>query len=259
MSKNSDLSVRLGAAVVMIAVAFAAMWFGGWVFWLLVSVGALLMLSEWAGLVGAHGQRKIAQYALTVPLALAAPPPLVMGPNWFVAGVMIGAAFFTAAVTRNGRLGLGVAYVGLPALALVFLRSQEPWTMGLLLTFWGMGLVWACDSGAYFAGRAIGGPKLAPSISPNKTWAGFFGGVAGATVGALGVHILFGLPFALVLATPLLAALAQAGDLYESHLKRVAGVKDSGTLLPGHGGLLDRLDGLVAVAPVAALLVLLLT
>lgn len=257
--KNSDLPVRLGAALAMIGVAFAAMWFGGWIFWLLISVGALLMLSEWAGLVDGKAQRKLAQYALTVPLALAAPPSLAMGPSWFVAGLMIGAAFFTAAVTRNGRLGWGVAYVGLPALALLYLRAQEPWTNGLLLTFWAMGLVWACDSGAYFAGRAIGGAKLAPSISPNKTWAGFIGGVIAATVGAFGVHLLFGLSLSLVFATPFLAMLAQAGDLYESHLKRCAGVKDSGKLLPGHGGLLDRLDGLVAVAPAAALLVILLT
>ena len=107
-----------------------------------------------------------------------------------------------------------------------------------------------------FAGRAIGGPKLAPLISPNKTWAGFFGGVATAGVFAALLVIGFGLPVILALATPFLAMLAQVGDLFESHLKRCAGVKDSGNLLPGHGGILDRLDGLVAVAPFAALLVL---
>jgi len=256
--KNSDLPVRLGAALAMIGGALAAMWFGGFVFWLLVAIGALLMLSEWAGLVGAVPQRRIAQYALTVPLALMCPPPIAMGPSWLVLGLILGAAFFIAAVSRNGRLGWGVAYVGIPALSLVFLREQEPWTNGLLLVFWAMALVWACDSGAYFAGRAIGGPKLAPSISPNKTWAGLAGGIAGASAAAWGMVILFGLPSNLALVTPLLAVLAQLGDLYESHLKRCAGVKDSGNLLPGHGGLLDRLDGLVAVAPAAALLVLLL-
>lgn len=255
----SDLPLRLGVALALIAVAFTAMYLGGWVFWLLVSVGALLMLSEWAGLVQGQKHRRIAQLALTIPLALACPPPLAMGPGWFVLELVLGAALLIAAISRNLRLGWGVLYVGLPSLALLYLRAEEPWTMGLLLTFWAMGLVWACDSGAYFAGRAIGGPKLAPAISPNKTWAGFIGGVIAATVGALGVRFLFGLPFPLVLATPFLAMLAQAGDLYESHLKRVAGVKDSGNLLPGHGGLLDRLDGLVAVAPAAALLVILLT
>jgi phosphatidate cytidylyltransferase len=113
------------------------------------------------------------------------------------------------------------------------------------------------DTFAYFTGRAIGGPRVAPAISPNKTWAGFVGGIAAAALFAGVLVVLFGLPVALALATPVLAVLAQAGDLYESHLKRIAGVKDSGDLLPGHGGLLDRLDGLVAVAPVAALLVIL--
>lgn len=95
-----------------------------------------------------------------------------------------------------------------------------------------------------------------PAISPNKTWAGFLGGIAGATLFAFVLVWLCGLPAALAWATPVLAVLAQLGDLFESHLKRVAGVKDSGNLLPGHGGMLDRLDGLVATAPVAALLVL---
>ncbi|RYY38980.1 MAG: phosphatidate cytidylyltransferase, partial [Sphingomonadales bacterium] len=121
--------------------------------------------------------------------------------------------------------------------------------------FWAMALVWACDIGAYFAGRTIGGPKLMPSVSPNKTWAGLVGGVSAAAVFGL-VLTMWGLPMLLALATPVLAVLAQAGDLYESHLKRRAGVKDSGSVLPGHGGVLDRLDGLVPVAPVAALLVL---
>lgn len=251
----SDLPLRLGVALVMIAIALLAIWLGGWPFWLLVTVGALLMVSEWAGLVGGEARRKLAQYALTVPLALAFPPPLAMGPSWLVFGLVIAAALFIASATRNGRLGWGIAYVGVPAVALLFLRSQPD---GLLLTFWAMALVWACDTGAYFAGRSIGGPKLAPSISPNKTWAGFVGGVVAAAAAAWAMVHLFGLPPVLALVTPVLAAMSQGGDLYESHLKRAAGVKDSGKLLPGHGGLLDRLDGLVAVAPAAALLVILL-
>jgi len=255
MSLGSDLMTRLGVALALIGLAFAALWFGGAVFWLVLVVGALLMMTEWGGLVGAtQRQRRIAQYALSVPLAAMAPMPIALGASFFTLGLVGGAAFFTAAVTRNGRLGWGVAYIGLPVLALLFLRAQDN---GLLLTLWAMALVWACDSGAYFAGRAIGGAKLAPAISPNKTWAGFIGGIASAALFAA-VLTRFGLPVALALATPALAVLAQAGDLYESHLKRLAGVKDSGNLLPGHGGLLDRLDGLVAAAPAAALLVILL-
>jgi phosphatidate cytidylyltransferase len=172
-------------------------------------------------------------------------------------GLLIGAVFFIGAVTRRPPLAGGVLYAGLPVLSLLALREQDP--NGLLYTFWAMALVWACDSGAYFAGRAIGGPKLAPQISPNKTWAGFIGGVISAGLFAGLLSYWFSLPLVLTVATPLLAALAQMGDLFESHLKRLAGVKDSGNLLPGHGGIMDRLDGLVVVAPVAALLVLVLT
>lgn len=251
--KNADLPTRALVGAVLIAVAAAALWWGGFAFWLLLAVAGILMIHEWGGLHGADArQRKLAQYALTVPLAIMA--PVAAGPGFLAFGLVLGAMFFVATVTRNGMLGAGEVYVGLPVLALLVLREQDS---GLLLAFWAMALVWACDIGAYFAGRAIGGPKLFPAVSPNKTWAGFFGGVAAAGLFAL-ILMIFGLRWPLVAVTPFLAALAQAGDLYESWLKRRAGVKDSGNLLPGHGGVLDRLDGLVPVAPVAALLVLVL-
>jgi len=161
-------------------------------------------------------------------------------------GLIFAAFFFLVIVTRKVQLALGAFYVGLPILSLIWLRAQE-W--GFTLTFWTMALVWACDSGAYFAGRLIGGPKLAPQISPNKTWAGLFGGIAGATLfGIVMYRITHGSPL-MIYAAWWLAILAQAGDLFESHLKRQAGVKDSGNILPGHGGVMDRLDGLVLVAP----------
>ncbi len=248
--KNADLGTRAVVGLALVVIAAAALWFGDFAFWLLVTLAALVMIHEWGGLHGATaGQKKLAQYALMVPLAILS--PLAAGPGFLALGLVLGAGFFLASVTRSGALGAGAAYVGLPVLALLFLRDQPD---GVLLTFWAMALVWTCDIGAYFAGRAIGGAKLMPSVSPNKTWAGLFGGVIAAAAFGL-VLTLWGLPTMLALATPLLAILAQAGDLYESHLKRRAGVKDSGTILPGHGGVLDRLDGLVPVAPVAALLV----
>jgi phosphatidate cytidylyltransferase len=253
--KSSDFAVRLVVGLALIGLAFAALVAGGLGFWLVVTVVALLMMGEWADLAGAKpGQKRLSQYALTVPLAIMA-PGLAAGPGFLALGLIGGALFFVGAVTRNPRLAGGILYVALPVLALMVLRETPG--QGLLLTFWAMALVWACDSGAYFAGRAIGGPKLAPQISPNKTWAGFVGGVVTAGVFAGVLVALFELPLVLAVATPFLAVLAQLGDLYESNLKRRAGVKDSGNLLPGHGGVLDRLDGLVAVAPVAALLVLL--
>ncbi|MGK6319909.1 phosphatidate cytidylyltransferase [Sphingomonas sp. DT-204] len=249
----SDLAVRSVVGLVLVALAMAALWAGGFAFWLVLVVMALLMTVEWAALRGGtRRERRIAQFSLSVPLAIMAPAPLAAGPSFFVLGLIAGAAFFAAAATRRSAIGGGILYIGVPVLALLLLREQDD---GLLLAFWAMALVWATDIGAFFAGRMIGGPRLAPILSPNKTWAGLIGGVIAAALFAFALHVWAGLPFHLAAATPMLALLAQAGDLYESWLKRRAGVKDSGNLLPGHGGLLDRLDGLVAVAPAAALLV----
>jgi phosphatidate cytidylyltransferase len=250
-ARLSELQLRILVGVALIAVASAALAFGGVAFWVLCVVLALLMMAEWADLVGAPAQgKRLAQFALSVPLAIMA-PLLGAGPGFLALGLLAGAAFFVVIVTRHQRLALGVLYVGLPVLGLLLLRRQSE---GVVFTLWALALVWACDIGAYFAGRAIGGPKLAPKISPNKTWAGLGGGVVAASLLAAAMHWQYGLPWRLTLATPALAVLAQAGDFYESWLKRRAGVKDSGNILPGHGGVLDRLDGLVPVAPVAAFL-----
>ncbi len=246
-----DLGRKTLVALLLLALAIPAIWFGGLAFWLLAVVGGVLMMGEWADLHQVSPpQRRMAQFALSVPLAILA--PIAAGPGPLVFGLVAGAAFFLSATTRNAGLGWGAVYVGLPVMALVLLREQPN---GLLLTLWTMSLVWATDIGAYFSGRAIGGPKIAPSISPKKTWAGLVGGAVAATGLAFALHIWVGLPFRFVTITPLLAVLAQVGDFYESWLKRRAGVKDSSNLLPGHGGVLDRLDGLVPVAIVAALLV----
>jgi phosphatidate cytidylyltransferase len=150
--------------------------------------------------------------------------------------------------------GLGVPYVGLPALALVVLRDDANW--GLLAILWILFIVWAADTFAYFAGRIIGGPKLAPAISPKKTWAGLGGAMAGAAL-LSAVIAWFAVPGSigpLMVLAAVLAVVEQGGDLFESSLKRHFGAKDSGDLIPGHGGAIDRVDGLVAVAVAAALI-----
>ena len=141
---------------------------------------------------------------------------------------------------------LGFAYALIPALALLWLRDRAP--QGLELLLWVFIVTWTTDIGAYFAGRAIGGPKLAPRISPNKTVAGLVGGMASAGLAGFAWAQFTMLPGVLAWLAPAFAAAAQGGDLFESWLKRRAGVKDSGHWLPGHGGALDRLDGLVVVA-----------
>lgn len=148
----------------------------------------------------------------------------------------------------------GFIYSLVAAVALLWVRDRAD--SGLQLTFWLFAVVWSLDIGAYLAGRTIGGPKLAPTISPAKTWAGLYGGVAAATlIGGLWVWFAY-LPLILVVLAPLFAVVAQVGDLFESWMKRRAGVKDSGTWLPGHGGVFDRLDGLMPVAILTALAVL---
>lgn len=150
----------------------------------------------------------------------------------------------------------GFFYALAPAIALLWIRDRYQFdgvAMGTELLLWVFIVTWSVDIGAYFAGRTIGGPKLAPAISPNKTWAGLIGGmVAAALFGGLWAMLLH-LPSALLWLAAPFALAAQGGDLFESWMKRRAGVKDSGTWLPGHGGALDRLDGLVVVAILTAL------
>lgn len=181
----------------------------------------------------------------------------VLGGYVFAVLVAAAAAMIFVEWTRMVRgWGLGwqlggFAYALVPALALLWIRERAPHDLMLLL--WVFIVTWSTDIGAYFAGRAIGGPKLAPSISPNKTWAGLIGGMfAAALLGGYWANFT-GLSPKLLWLAPLFAVGAQGGDLFESGLKRRAGVKDSGTILPGHGGVMDRLDGLVVVASLTAL------
>ena len=145
----------------------------------------------------------------------------------------------------------GFFYALLPALSLLWIRERD--AHGLYLLVWVFIVTWATDIGAYFAGRAFGRRKLAPSISPGKTIEGLYGGIAAAALLAGAWAVGTGLGTPLLALAPILAVAAQAGDLFESKMKRQAGVKDSGTWLPGHGGVLDRLDGLVPVAVLTAL------
>lgn len=147
----------------------------------------------------------------------------------------------------------GFAYALAAAIALLWIRDRAD--NGLALLLWLFIVVWMVDIGGYFAGRVIGGPKLAPRISPNKTWAGLYGGVAAATILGGGWAMYTGLPAILLLLAPLFAVAAQGGDLFESWMKRRAGIKDSGDWLPGHGGVFDRLDGLLPVAILTGLAV----
>ncbi len=170
------------------------------------------------------------------------------GYPWFDLLIAIGATlalFEWYRLCKGWRLGATVA-------SLFWLRDEPEWGRATML--WLMASVVAVDSGAYFAGRIIGGPKLVPLISPNKTWAGLGGGmVASAAVGPIAALILQANVFTLIVWGALVAPVAQFGDILESAVKRYFGVKDSGSIIPGHGGILDRIDGLMMAAIVLAL------
>jgi phosphatidate cytidylyltransferase len=264
---GSDLATRFTAAVVMIALASVAIYLDGWVFRLLLAAGAAVMMIEWGDMhrvprpwswVGAVllAAPTLALPEFLFPAAEAQPAALdssVLQPVWLGLGATAAIGLLFGVFSRRLGMGWGYAYVGLPSFALAALN----WAW-FELVFWLMLVTWSTDIFAYFAGRSIGGPKLAPRISPNKTWAGLIGGMAGAgIVGALAGRLLDLDPVFLWVGAGL-GLLAQLGDLYESRLKRRHGVKDSGSLIPGHGGVLDRVDGLLPVA-MATLLLLMVT
>jgi len=244
--------VVLGAVVVLAVTAGAAS------FILLVAAMALILAWEWArltgdGRFGALGAVQAAATLLVVAVAvMLGPAPAVL-----VAALASGALLLQARLAGGAGapwLSLGPLYIGLPCIALLWLRSVEPG--GERLVLWLLVTVWAADSTAYFAGRLIGGPKLAPRLSPRKTWAGLGGAVAGGiAVGIVAAGWVADSPpvVALVVAGTLIALVEQAGDLLESAVKRHFGVKDASGLIPGHGGLFDRVDGLLAAAPALAL------
>jgi phosphatidate cytidylyltransferase len=265
VSGEPGLTLRVLSALAMMPVALGLVVLGGWPFACLVGLAAVLMAVEWrqltlarfGGLGGGLAGASVACLGLAVVLLAGSGLPFEA-----LLALLGGALIAGLIAWRLGApplwIGLGAAYLALPALALIWLRGLPQF--GLQIVVWLLAVVWTTDILAYLVGRNVGGPRLAPSISPGKTWSGLCGGVlaaalaGGVTAWAIGserVAQAAGLG-------GLVAIVSQIGDLIESTLKRRAGVKDSGTLIPGHGGVLDRLDGLILAAPVLALLALML-
>ncbi len=254
-----NLVIRALSGLVLATVAVGAVIAGNQFLLVLLAVGAILLSIEWA-VMSTPG----AKIRMATSIAVAILVTLVIGYlnhyriAWIVGAV---AAALVALIARGagGRpadAAFGVAYIGIPCLALMWLRAREPsfpptWTLLLFA------VTWFADSLAFIIGSLLKGPKLWPRVSPNKTWSGFFGGLAGATGAAMALNYALptGLSPAGAAVVGLVGGLAtMGGDLLESILKRRFGVKDSGDLIPGHGGLLDRVDGLMfAVLAVAAL------
>ena len=259
MPATRSAAGQLGSRVIvggfLAAVAIADIWVGGPAFAVMVAAFVCLVFWEWGVMHGLPPKlRWLGVAVLLAASALAAlAQPLEGLAVLAVATVALLALSAGARLQGKRWISTGLLYAGLPAVALIWMRAQPD---GFALVMWTMAIVWATDIGAYFAGRGIGGPKLWPAISPNKTWAGLFGGAATAGIFSAVFGHFVGWPQSPVLLFALgavLACVAQAGDFFESWLKRRAGVKDSGTLLRSHGGIMDRVDGLVPVACVVGL------
>jgi phosphatidate cytidylyltransferase len=249
--KKSDLALRSVTGIALIGIAMVCLVYGGDPFWVLLSGATLVMMAEWASLIAAERwQMWLAFLGLIVPMFLSEPHAAVPATaSWYG---LFATALCVFAFTRNARLVAGMLYAALPTLSLFYLHGQYD---GIDLSFWTLAIVWSTDIGAYFAGRSIGGPKLAPVWSPNKTWAGLIGGMVAAIVVGFALTLVLHVQPRLAAFCGLLAVAAQTGDLFESMMKRRAGVKDSGWMLPGHGGVMDRLDGAVPVLCIVALIV----
>lgn len=244
--------MRIASAVVLVPLALACLWYGGWAWEALVGLAAVGLTYEWAKLCGFMPLWRGWLYlALALAWAIGAPLLGIDARQLIELGA---GALAVWLISRSLMLAAGVIYAGLGVLALLWLRADPVVGWGNVLFV--LLIVWASDIGAYLTGRLIGGPKLAPAISPGKTWSGAAGGlVAAIAVGAVAAQS----PALPVLALAAgLSVISQAGDLLESGLKRRFKVKDSSHLIPGHGGLFDRLDGLLAAAPAAGGLAVLL-
>jgi len=258
---RSHIKARIISAAVLAPVVIGVIFLGSPWFDALIVLAVALMGFEWGRM--AFAGPRIQVFFFSGALALVALLTATSSGGTAVL-VMIGGAVAVSVSLllcgRNPVLLSVIAFCGIGAtgIGLIWLRGLPE--IGIELLIWLLVTVWATDTGAYFSGKTIGGPKLAPQISPGKTWAGLIGGVvlAAAWGAAFSSFSEIGSPFALALVSAVLALFAQAGDLSVSVAKRRFAVKDAGRLIPGHGGLLDRADGLIGTAPLVAAMMALL-
>jgi phosphatidate cytidylyltransferase len=259
------LRSRVVSALALAPLPLAAVWFGGPWLALLAACAGAVMAWEWGRLCRgapagrlAPGAAELALVGIVlVSVSIAAAGAVRLA----ILTVLLGAGlvFWTARKTARpapGWTALGALWVALPCVCLLWLAREA--AVGRATLLWLLAVVWATDIGAYAVGRGVGGPRLAPRWSPRKTWAGLAGGIACAAFAGAATALVLALspPWPLALVSAGLAVVAQFGDLAESLAKRRFGVKDTSGLIPGHGGLLDRLDGLLAAIPAVALLTL---
>jgi phosphatidate cytidylyltransferase len=250
--ESSNLTLRILAGVVLAPLTIAAAYFGGWLWVALATLATAGMYAEWLFVVQAIRPRVIA--AGIAPLVVAGIALALGLPGKALLAIAVGliAIALVARVSREWALA-GLLYAAAALFGAVLVRADPQ--SGFIALLFVLLIVWVTDIGGYFAGRSIGGPKLWVRVSPKKTWAGALGGFGGSVVVAAGFAAWgFGRMLPLLLLAAALSIVSQLGDLFESAVKRRFGVKDSSNVIPGHGGLLDRLDGFVAAIVMAAVI-----
>jgi phosphatidate cytidylyltransferase len=257
-SRGGELVLRVCSALVLVPIAIGTAYLGGWPFAVFWGLAAMGVLWEWISLVARSDHRTV---LMTGGASLALAVALVATGHLLAAVIVLAISTLGVAALAPAKwrtwIAAGVPYAGALGVAPVALRSDSE--DGFLAVIFLFAIVWTTDVVAYFSGRAIGGPKLMAQVSPKKTWSGAIGGTLAAVIVAIvlaKVLALSGL-FAIAMLAVVLSICAQGGDLFESFLKRRFGAKDSGHLIPGHGGLMDRLDGFITASVVAALIGLL--
>jgi phosphatidate cytidylyltransferase len=251
--ERSNLLTRIASSLVLAALAIGAAYLGGLVFIVFWTIAACCVLWEWDTLISPNEKNQV----LTLGFAAIGGAGLLLALGRTLSPIalmllgMLAAATLASRAHRGWCVG-GLLYAGALLIAPVLLRRDE--VLGFPALVFLFLVVWMTDIVAYFAGRALGGPKLMPSVSPNKTWSGAIGGAIGGVIGgvALASYIGIGNLVAIGILAFVLSIAAQGGDLLESAIKRRFNVKDAGRLIPGHGGVMDRVDGFLIAAIVAA-------
>jgi len=249
-----NLLLRVASAAVLAPLAIGAAWLGNWPFTLFWTLAAIAVWWEWIGLVELSGRNVLLATGIC---ALAVQAILFETGNVSIAIMVVALGVLAGIVTAGPRapaVAGGVVYASVLLVAAAVVRSDVEYGFAAILFLYAV--VWGTDIGGYFVGRAFGGPKLAPAISPKKTWSGAIGGTAIGVAVAIGVAALFSIGHAAAIGTValVLSIASQCGDLFESWLKRRFDVKDASGLIPGHGGVMDRLDGFIFAVAVAALI-----
>ncbi len=255
MPARSELILRVVSSAVLAPLAVALAYVGGWAFFVFWAIAAAGIFWEWRAILRDPGPtpKGLGECAIVVAGASAMTGRIGAAAVFLGLGMVVEAVVATTTVLR-ACAAAGVLYAGSLLVACVLLRSDGQYGFAAIVFLFA--IVWSTDILAYFVGRFLGGPRLWPQVSPNKTWSGAIGGLVGAIVAGLAVAYYARLanPLAAGALALILSAASQGGDLFESAFKRRFGVKDAGHVIPGHGGIMDRLDGFLAAAVLAAVI-----